>query len=160
MKKALIFIGACIFLTSVSIFIVRGGVVRSINNPSCEEIFGRVNDDSFKSDVLVWADQNIIGRVFPSANFTIGHYSGPGMRTATLKMSRAKVDIPSWFSGSEIRILGDRKKPAELIYIAMGRYRGLLIGKNDLLHYSTKDLFKLDSVKHDGRIGALCYEDR
>ena len=138
MKKTFVFIGVCVFLVSVSTFIVGAGVVRAINDPSCEVIRGRGNDDTFKKEVLVWADENIIGRVFPATDFTIGHYSGPGMRTATLNMSRSKVDIPSWFSDYEVRILGDRNKPVELIYIGMGRYRGLLIGKNDLLQYSVK----------------------
>lgn len=159
MKKAFVFIGVCVSLVSVSAFIVGGGVVRALNNPSCEVIHGRVDDDDFKNEVLVWADEDIIGRVFSASDFTIGHYSGPGMRTATLNMSRAKVGTPSWFSGYEIRILGDRNKPVDLVYIGMGRYRGLLIGRNDLLHYSGKGLFKLDNVKNNGRIGTLCYED-
>ncbi len=159
MKMVLVFLGSSALLILIG-FLAVGGVMKMIDNPSCHEIYSRAQDRNFRVAVLEWADGNVMEKVFLPSDYTVGHYSGPVVRAATLNVSRARVQIPEWLSGYEIRIVGNRKKPAELIYIGMGRYRGLFVGKSDLSHYSGEPGFKLDNMKHDGRIGVVCYEER
>lgn len=158
MRKKLwraIFVCAAIFL------VANGGLsmAKKRDRSSCDWLYRYVDDDEWRMKITKWADEEVLLRRFSPNHFMIGRLSGPGLRTDTLDPIKAGIDVPEWLDGYEIRLIGGHTESATLIYLGAGRYRGLLIGKEDMDTYSRNKQFDFGKVKHDGRVGVVCYKE-
>jgi hypothetical protein len=130
------------------------------SQPSCEQLYRKIDDDNFVLKITKWADQEILHRKFANENYIIGKFSGPGLRTSTLDAERAGIDVPTWLGKHEIRVIDGRDNTVRVIFIGVGRYRGFLIGEHDISNYSDNKRINLSKIKSKGRVGVVCYEEK
>ena len=130
-----------------------------VTQPSCPALVRTLHDEHWRSDVVRWADQSVLGRTFSSSAFRAGRLAGPGLKTATLDPGRAGVAVPDMLKGYELRVMSDRTQPVTLLYLGMGRYRGVLVGASDLEAYAGNRDIDLGKIKRVGRVGVVCYEE-
>lgn len=154
-----LFFAAAFLGSFVFFFSVLSGANMS-NSPSCEELYSHMDDEEWVFKVTSWADRTIFHRRFLDEHYKVGSLSGPGLRTATLDPVRASIDVPKWLSGYEIRVVGERDDPVTLIFIGVGRYRGVLVGSDSLGAYLNNKRIDLNKIKHKGRVGVVCYKEK
>ena len=122
-----------------------------------------VLEDPDRVDALVsWADAEVFSRTFSDADFRIGHFSGPGYASLTFDRRAGALRLPDGLpSDLEVRIVNQSEGRILTIFLGGGRYRGLLVARDDWnASIDGRRLKEQMITARVGRVGLVCYTDK
>lgn len=106
---------------------------------ACSQWLPFLESRDSRTRLLQWADAEVFRQSFSSSDFRVGHFSGPGLRSATFNAQSGRLHVPEGLlpgpvSGRlpavEIRVVGDVEKGTTTIFIGGGRYQGVVIARD------------------------------
>lgn len=130
----------------------------------CGEYSAALEDQESGAAVLAWADSHVFSRAYEPHEYRNRWYVGPGWRS--YRLGEGWLAWPPGFARENVEIqhVGPYQRSpgvADAIFITRGRYKGLVIVRQDWSKvFDGVMLQESDVVSSVGRIGLICFTDR
>ena len=131
--------------------------VYDVISGDCPRFRSVVSSGDKNREIEAWAEQEIFSRNFSPADVRRGTRRGPGREDQTIAPGAGVSPPPRWLPDkTELRLLGPLARP-DAVFIAGGRYRGVLVASRNVEKVIVAEKIPPDFVvARSGRVAVLC----